>query len=75
MPKINGNASGMNNTLNSTMNNSSRSRKSFNKSKSAPRLMKCLSISDNIGTAPRNKLLLSEKDLETANLENQGFWK
>ena len=68
LPKINGNASGMNNTLNSTMNNSSRSRKSFNKSKSAPRLMKGLSISDTIGTAPRNKLLLSEKDLETANL-------
>lgn len=68
LPKISGNASGMNNTLNSTMINSSRSNKKFNKSKSAPRLMKGLSISDTIGTAPRNKLLLSEKDLETQNL-------
>ena len=62
LPKINDGASGMNNTFTSTMNQSSRS--SMGKSKSVPKLMKGLSISDTIGTTPRNKLLLSDKDLE-----------
>ena len=67
LPKINGSARGMNNTFTSTMNQSSRS--SMGKSKSVPKLMKGLSISDTIGTAPRNKLLLSDQDLEKQNLK------
>ena len=55
---------GMNNDLGQSFKNST-----MGKSRSVPTLQKGLSISETIGTAPRNKNLLNDKDLEQMNLD------